>query len=150
VCHPAKRFVYIIRSVNHPERQYVGVTAELSSRLEAHNAGHNRSTFADAKTAFLYGYRDRSIRRQGVRPALLEAPFVPMGHRALTCAASRRYDPVLFRLEVHARSRRLACADIPKGIDDDAHSTRVRSIGRSDRGLAGVGRLGSRVNHRLA
>jgi putative endonuclease len=42
--HPAKRFVYILRSVNHPKRRYVGVSADVSGRLGAHNAGQNRST----------------------------------------------------------------------------------------------------------
>ena len=42
--YPAKRFVYIIRSTNHPQRRYVGVTSDLQSRLNAHNAGENRST----------------------------------------------------------------------------------------------------------
>jgi putative endonuclease len=42
--HPAKRFVYIIRSVNHPERRYVGLSADVAARLNAHNAGQNRST----------------------------------------------------------------------------------------------------------
>ena len=42
--YPAKRFVYILRSVEHPERRYVGVTADLSARLTAHNTGRNRST----------------------------------------------------------------------------------------------------------
>ena len=41
---PAKRFVYIIRSVNDPERRYVGVSADVPARLNAHNAGQNRST----------------------------------------------------------------------------------------------------------
>ena len=41
---PAKRFVYIIRSTNRPQRRYVGVTSDLQSRLNAHNAGKNRST----------------------------------------------------------------------------------------------------------
>jgi hypothetical protein len=66
------------------------------------------------------------------------------------CATSRGTTTVLFHLEVHARSRCLACGEIAKGIDNDAQSTRVRSIGRGDGGLAGVGRLGSSVNHRLA
>jgi len=44
VLYPAKRFVYIIRSVDHPDRRYVGVTADVSARLSAHNAGQNRST----------------------------------------------------------------------------------------------------------
>jgi len=33
---PAKRFVYIIRSVSHPQRRYIGVTADPSARLHAH------------------------------------------------------------------------------------------------------------------
>jgi putative endonuclease len=41
---PAKRFVYIIRSVAEPSRRCVGVTSGLASRLAAHNDGQNRST----------------------------------------------------------------------------------------------------------
>ena len=40
---PPKRVVYILRSVNEPARRYVGVTSDLTSRLEAHNAGQNAS-----------------------------------------------------------------------------------------------------------
>ena len=40
----SKRIVYILRSVNHPERKYIGSTADLPARLSAHNAGLNRST----------------------------------------------------------------------------------------------------------
>ncbi len=32
-------YVYILQSVGHLERYYVGVTAELRSRLDRHNAG---------------------------------------------------------------------------------------------------------------
>ena len=39
-----KRFVYILRSIEHPEQRYVGITADLSARLRAHNAGQNPST----------------------------------------------------------------------------------------------------------
>jgi putative endonuclease len=42
--YPAKRFVYIIRSVSHPERRYVGLSTDVAARLNAHNAGQNRST----------------------------------------------------------------------------------------------------------
>ena len=42
--YPAKRFVYIIRSVNHPERRYIGINGDVAARLNAHNAGQNRST----------------------------------------------------------------------------------------------------------
>ena len=44
MAYPAKRFVYIIRSENHPQRRYTGVTADVSTRLSAHNAGQNQST----------------------------------------------------------------------------------------------------------
>jgi predicted GIY-YIG superfamily endonuclease len=44
VTYPAKRFVYIIRSVNHPQRRYVGVSADVAARLSAHNCGQNRWT----------------------------------------------------------------------------------------------------------
>ena len=42
--YPAKRFVYIIRSLNYPQRRYIGVTSDFAARLNAHNAGQNRST----------------------------------------------------------------------------------------------------------
>ena len=42
--YPPRRFVYIIVSVNHPDRRYIGVTADVTRRLAAHNAGQNRST----------------------------------------------------------------------------------------------------------
>jgi len=42
--HPAKRFVYILRSMNHPQKRYVGISADVEARLRAHNAGQNRST----------------------------------------------------------------------------------------------------------
>jgi putative endonuclease len=32
-------YVYILQSLGHPERYYVGVTADLRSRLQKHNAG---------------------------------------------------------------------------------------------------------------
>ena len=44
VVYPAKRFVYIIRSVNHPQKRYIGVTSDVAARVSAHNAGQNRST----------------------------------------------------------------------------------------------------------
>ena len=42
--HSPKRFVYILRSVGSPERRYVGLTADVSTRLAAHNAGQNPPT----------------------------------------------------------------------------------------------------------
>ena len=39
-----KRFVYVLRSVNSPERRYIGLTADVALRLTAHNTGRNPST----------------------------------------------------------------------------------------------------------
>jgi predicted GIY-YIG superfamily endonuclease len=44
VAQPAKRFVYIIRSLNSPRKRYIGVTSDVVARLGGHNAGQNRST----------------------------------------------------------------------------------------------------------
>ncbi len=35
----AKRFVYLLRSLEDPNRPYVGLTSNIPSRLAAHNAG---------------------------------------------------------------------------------------------------------------
>ena len=37
-------YVYIIRSINHPEQEYVGATADLKQRLSDHNAGKSTHT----------------------------------------------------------------------------------------------------------
>ena len=33
------KYVYILRSVNFPDRYYTGLTADLEERLKTHNAG---------------------------------------------------------------------------------------------------------------
>ena len=44
---PGKRIVYVLRSVRNPERHYVGLTADLSKRVDCHNAGQNAHTATD-------------------------------------------------------------------------------------------------------
>jgi predicted GIY-YIG superfamily endonuclease len=44
VAYPPKQFVYIIRSLNHPHKRYIGVTSDVGARVNQHNAGQNRST----------------------------------------------------------------------------------------------------------
>lgn len=39
-----KRFVYVLRSDRDPGRHYVGLTADVSRRLDWHNAGENVHT----------------------------------------------------------------------------------------------------------
>jgi predicted GIY-YIG superfamily endonuclease len=39
-----KRIVYVIRSRKDPSRQYIGLTADLPSRLASHNAGESLQT----------------------------------------------------------------------------------------------------------
>ena len=60
-------YVYILQSVDHPDRFYVGVTGDLPARLEKHNAGEVPHTskyapwslktyvaFSDEKQAFAF------------------------------------------------------------------------------------------------
>jgi len=60
-------YVYILRSLEHPDRYYVGVTADLRARLNKHNAGEVPHTskyvpwaiktyvaFSDEKQAFAF------------------------------------------------------------------------------------------------
>ena len=39
-----KRFVYILRSDRTPARHYVGITSDVATRVEWHNAGQNEHT----------------------------------------------------------------------------------------------------------
>jgi predicted GIY-YIG superfamily endonuclease len=39
----AKRFVYILNTRSTPSRYYTGVTSNVSARLAAHNAAHERA-----------------------------------------------------------------------------------------------------------
>ena len=36
MAHPARRFVYIIRSVNSPQKRYIGVTSDVGARVSGH------------------------------------------------------------------------------------------------------------------
>jgi putative endonuclease len=36
---PVVRYVYILRSVSHPDQHYTGLTHDLRERLATHNAG---------------------------------------------------------------------------------------------------------------
>ena len=60
-------YVYILQSLEHPDRFYVGITCDLRSRLKKHNAGEVSHTskyvpwviktyvaFADEKRAFAF------------------------------------------------------------------------------------------------
>jgi predicted GIY-YIG superfamily endonuclease len=38
------RFVYVIRSARHPDRYYVGLTSDVSTRLAVHNSGGSLHT----------------------------------------------------------------------------------------------------------
>ena len=45
--NPDKRFVYVVRSDRHPTRHYVGLTSDVATRLEWHNAGQNEHAARD-------------------------------------------------------------------------------------------------------
>ena len=38
-------YVYLIKSLTHPERKYVGLTEDLERRLSEHNEGKSASTY---------------------------------------------------------------------------------------------------------
>jgi predicted GIY-YIG superfamily endonuclease len=45
--NPDKRFVYVLRSDRHPTRHYVGLTSDVATRLQWHNAAQNEHTARD-------------------------------------------------------------------------------------------------------
>jgi len=47
MAQPQKRFVYILRSDSNPARHYVGLTADVPTRLKWHNGGQNVHTARD-------------------------------------------------------------------------------------------------------
>jgi len=49
------KYVYFLQSVDHPEENYVGLTDDLKSRFETHNAGGSLHT-AKFKPWRLVGY----------------------------------------------------------------------------------------------
>jgi predicted GIY-YIG superfamily endonuclease len=44
VLNAPRRFVYILRSIENPERRYIGVSSNVAARLNGHNAGQDPST----------------------------------------------------------------------------------------------------------
>lgn len=58
-------YVYILQSLEHPERYYVGATAELRSRLQKHNAGEVPHTAKYApwtvKTYIAFSNKDQAF-----------------------------------------------------------------------------------------
>jgi predicted GIY-YIG superfamily endonuclease len=44
VLKPERRFVYILQSLNDPQRLHVGLTDDVKSRLAAHNGGERPHT----------------------------------------------------------------------------------------------------------
>ncbi len=38
------KYVYLLQSISHPNKRYVGITADFSERLKQHNAGRSPHT----------------------------------------------------------------------------------------------------------
>ena len=55
-------YVYLLQSIDHPERFYVGMTADLRQRLQSHNAGRcaHTSKFAPWQIKTAIAFRDKS------------------------------------------------------------------------------------------
>jgi putative endonuclease len=54
-------YVYIIRSINFPEQEYTGATADLKRRLPEHNAGKSTHTakFKPSKLVWYCAFQDK-------------------------------------------------------------------------------------------
>jgi hypothetical protein len=46
-----KRFVYILRSITHPDRHYVGLTSDVAERLSWHNNGPSGVTLHNEESS---------------------------------------------------------------------------------------------------
>ncbi len=59
------KFVYILESVNHPDRHYTGLTENVDMRVEKHNAGQVRHTskYAPWRLKTYVGFTD-TVRAQ--------------------------------------------------------------------------------------
>ena len=55
-------YVYMLQSVEHPQRYYVGLTEGLPERLKAHNAGQvpHTSKFAPWRIETAIAFRDKA------------------------------------------------------------------------------------------
>lgn len=54
-------YVYLLRSINFPDKTYIGFTEDLKARLQAHNAGESRHTakFAPWQLISYHAFADR-------------------------------------------------------------------------------------------
>ncbi|MEL6862582.1 MAG: GIY-YIG nuclease family protein [Pseudomonadota bacterium] len=53
---------YIIRSIEHPDREYIGMSADLRKRFNAHNAGQSTYTakFKPWELIWYCAFRDKA------------------------------------------------------------------------------------------
>ena len=54
-------YVYILKSLNHPEQSYVGLTSNLNARLQKHNEGGcpHTSKYKPCKIAWYSAFEDK-------------------------------------------------------------------------------------------
>jgi predicted GIY-YIG superfamily endonuclease len=67
-------YVYIIRSINSPEQEYIGATADLKRRLPDHNASQ-RTSQIQAMAVGLVLRIPGQVQGAGIR----EIPQIPLG-----------------------------------------------------------------------
>jgi putative endonuclease len=60
-----KRFVYVLRSDRNPRRHYVGLTSDVQTRLDWHNAGQNEHTVRDRPWHVLVSLEFRTAEAAG-------------------------------------------------------------------------------------
>jgi putative endonuclease len=60
-----KRFVYVLRSNRNPRRHYVGLTSDVQTRLDWHNAGQNEHAVRDRSRHVLVSLEFRTAEAAG-------------------------------------------------------------------------------------
>ena len=70
-------YVYILRSINFPEQEYIGATADLKRRLPEHNAGKSTHTakFKPWELVWYCAFPDK-YKSAGIRE-ISQIPFRP-------------------------------------------------------------------------
>ena len=69
-------YVYIIRSINFPDQEYIGATADLKRRRPEHNAGKSRHTAKFKPWELVWYCIPRQIQSAGIRE-VSQIPFRP-------------------------------------------------------------------------
>src|SRR2546430_16574487 len=119
-------YVYIIRSISSPEKEYIGATADLKQRMSDHNAGKSTHTakfkpwklvwycaFPDKFKALAFEkYLKSHSGRAFAKKTPLAAPYSPTTAFNLSRSAINSFFIADNSPSVHAELARIACGTV--------------------------------------